>query len=614
MKLMKAAMTAAAPKAPIANEESSGRAYRSLLILTAAFALVTGMAEAGLLYFARFQLGRYTHVPLDNWWVAPVGSLMVFSVIALIIATAATVLRRAPAGHIVVFVLALLAAADILLLFTRLHRAALLVLAIGIATQFTSWARRHFRGFLRMATWSIPICAALIVTGGVALHLYQLHAERGARAALPAVPADAPNVVFIIWDTVRAWNVSLYGYPRATTPFLEEWARSGVAFEHAYSTASWTLPSHSSMFTGRYPHELSADYSSPLNSAPRTIAEVFRDHGYETAGFVANTFYCSEESGLSRGFVHYADFRYSAGQLLLGSALVRTVYENAELRSTLGLQEIPGRKTADLINEQFLTWLDNRDPRPFFAFLNFFDAHDPYLPPPPFDTLFGPKDVRRNPVIVETRRMSAQQIANEMNAYDGGIAYMDARLRRLIEELRRRDLYDNTIFIITSDHGEQFGEHGLISHGNSLYTAGLHVPLLIVAPGRLAPGRVNSWVSTRDLAETVRQLAIPESKSRTPGNSLTRLLAGGVGDSLLAEASHNPGLPRNYPVHQGDLQTVLAAPYQLIRNGDGTFELYDLSVDHQAEHNLAGIPAFAPVLQQLRDRLRRMHETDSVAQ
>jgi len=125
-----------------------------------------------------------------------------------------------------------------------------------------------------------------------------------------------PNVLLIVLDTVRAKSLGLYGYGRPTTPRLERLARYGTVFKSAFSTAPWTLASHATMFTGRYPHELSTGFLSPLDTTYLTLAELFTSEGYQTAGFAANTFYASQEFGLSRGFTHYEDYRVSGRQVL----------------------------------------------------------------------------------------------------------------------------------------------------------------------------------------------------------------------------------------------------------------------------------------------------------
>ncbi len=124
----------------------------------------------------------------------------------------------------------------------------------------------------------------------------------------PSPSAAAPNVLFIVLDTVRADRLSLYGYDRPTTPALERWARQGILFSEARATAPWTLASHASLFTGRWPRELGVKWLTPLGTTVPTLAEYFGSRGYATAGFVANLIYCSYDTGLDRGFTHYEDY------------------------------------------------------------------------------------------------------------------------------------------------------------------------------------------------------------------------------------------------------------------------------------------------------------------
>ncbi len=189
--------------------------------------------------------------------------------------------------------------------------------------------------------------------------------------------AEAANVLLIVLDTVRAQSLSLNGYERETSPQLERLARRGLSFENAISTSPWTLPGHASMFTGRYPHEVSADWSVPLDATFPTLAEVLASNGYATAGFVANVGYCSYEHGLNRGFAYYSDYQFSLGQFILSSSLGRTVASSDRLRRISGYHELLNRRTAENINNDFLHWLSTRGRQPFFAFLNYYDAHEP---------------------------------------------------------------------------------------------------------------------------------------------------------------------------------------------------------------------------------------------
>jgi arylsulfatase A-like enzyme len=455
---------------------------------------------------------------------------------------------------------------------------------------------------------------AIVATLAGVVHVWAWSTERAAWSRLPP-GAAGPNIVLIVWDTVRARSLSLYGYERRTTPRLEAFADGAAVFDRAFSTSPWTLPTHASMFTGRWHHELSVDWEDPLDTAYPTLAEFLAGRGYATAGFVANTYFGSVEHGLNRGFVHYEDYRRSPGQALVSSALgselacgVRNE-PGCKLRDLVGYHELFGRKTAAHVSRAFLRWLDRRPAgRPFFAFLNYMDAHAPYLPPEPFATRFG-KGERGNPMHIERAdwKWTPAQAKAEQDAYDGAIAYLDDQLGRLLGELDERGLLDNTIIVLTSDHGEEFLEHGVMSHSNSLYMDALHVPLVIRAGGHMPAGRRNAAVSLRDLPYTLMDL-MGITEHPFPGTSLARHRTTGdapaaTEEPLYARVSGRSFRPSHYPVSKGDMISVIADPHHYIIRGDGEEELYDIRTDPLELHELAGAPELANVLSQLRARL-----------
>ncbi|HEU5219838.1 MAG TPA: sulfatase-like hydrolase/transferase, partial [Gemmatimonadales bacterium] len=256
---------------------------------------------------------------------------------------------------------------------------------------------------------------------------------------------------------------------------------------------------------------------------------------------------------------------------------------------------------------------------PWFAFLNYFDAHGPYLPPAPWDTLFFPRPATVAEKYFETmyRAYGAPPVplaalAESMDAYDGGIAYLDSQVDSLLTDLGKRGILENTIVIITSDHGELFGEHGVISHGNSLFLPVLHVPLLLIAPGRVPGGvRVPSLASLRDLPATLLDLAgIPNPG--LPGHSLSQAWsqqgAAAIADTLFASVDYNRLLPRfpPAPVLRGSMRTVVLDSLQYILNGDGQEELYQLGRDPWEIRNLVTIPEFQADLARYRGAMRAL--------
>ena len=327
----------------------------------------------------------------------------------------------------------------------------------------------------------------------------------------------------MILDTVRAAELSLYGYGRPTTPELERWAERGTVFERAFSPASWTLPSHASIFTGRPELLLGATHWDRLGSDWPTLAEVLHGRGYGTVAFVANADWAGWDSGLGRGFEHYDDYPVSLWTAISATSFGRVIYPMLYDRLPGRLQWLPGRlrlrhpvqhRSAAAISSAFLGWLDDRPRAPYFAFLNFMDAHTPYTPPDSFRNRYRtpmPRPASRyayadRPPI----RLTPTDMRPRQDLYDGSIAYLDSEIGRLLDALEQRGGLENTLVVLTADHGEEFAEHGLGGHGSTLYRLSVQVPLVLWFPGRIPAGRrVASPVSLHNLAATVLDLAAP---------------------------------------------------------------------------------------------------------
>jgi arylsulfatase A-like enzyme len=572
------------------------------------FALLSGFAEVARLALGRFVLHQYVHRSLQAVWTTPVAHLLLFALPMLVLVAVALARRRAP-FRTSVFVFAALAALAVLLGVPRLAAWAAALLAVGVATQLVRFAARREAFCLRLVRRTAPaLLVVLVLTAAAALGA-SAWAERRAVAALPAPEAGAPNVLLIVMDTVRAQNMSLYGYARETTPELDRIARRGVVFDRAYSTAPWTLPSHASMFTGRYHHELSVGWFSPLDGRFPTLAETLAARGFVTGGFVSNTLYCGEQSGLARGFMHYDDYAVtSVGEILFSSTLGRAFVGlpwPASVRNALYLAH---RKRADAVNRELLSWLDGAGGRPFFAFLNYMDAHEPYLPPEPFAFRFADRRPD-NAFVNDNARYSPEQITSLMAAYDGGVAYLDSEIGRLLAELDRLGALSNTIVVITSDHGEEFGEHGYVSHSNSLHVQGLHVPLIVLMPSGSGAGlRVSEPVTLRDLPSTILDLVGGPTAGALPGESLARYWQGTppAGESpILSEVNRAPNVAEWLPVAAGDLKSIVVDRYHFIRNGDGRELLYDLESDPYETADRAGAAELGGVFAEMRSDLDR---------
>jgi len=578
-----------------------------LITIAISLGFLVGLVE-GLYQVADHALTREPHwaYSVDVLWMAPLGAGFVMGVLGVGGAVASRLLPRIVTSRVVLFCLVAAAGYPLLrVVGENLHRYAALLLAAGIAARLSAPGRTgDHRGWLRLPRRFLPGFAVGLMLTAAIIHVNALLSERGRMAALPDAVPGAPNVLLIILDTVRNQNLGLYGYDRPTTPNMERIAAEGVTFDRAVSPSSWTLPAHASIFTGTWPHEHGAGWSSPLGPARVTLAEHLSGVGYATAGFVANLFYTSRESGLARGFVRYEDHEISLESVAQRSWLARAVVER--LRRLAGEYDLLARKSANDVNEAILAWLDSRaTERPFFIFANYYDAHGPYLPPAPYDTIFGPSD----PVgwLAQEEEPSEAGAARLIHSYDAALAYLDDQVGRLIDEVRRRGLLANTVVVITSDHGEEFFEHGFMDHGNSLYLPSLAVPLVIRFPPLVPAGvRVAAPVSLRDLAATIVDLAGAGAAPGIPGLSLAPLWedsARAPDRLVLSEIDAKPwDIEEWYPLKGGTLRSIVSGRYHYIVSSDGSRELFDATRDRLEQDDLVGVAALGDSVARL-DRL-----------
>lgn len=350
------------------------------------------------------------------------------------------------------------------------------------------------------------------------------------------------------------------------------------------------------MFTGQYASLQSGDHLSPMDGRFRTIAEELRAHGYSTGGFVANLQYASNATGLSRGFTHYEDRPSFSNQVLVSTTITQSysvlaAFEQLRLERWLGgavrkfmrlngrpfggMFPWPARRNASEITDGFLRWQANAA-KPFFAFLNYMEAHDP----------------REAPTM---RRFNGG--ATPIDRYDGAVFSLDQELRRLVRGLDSAGVLQRTTIVLTSDHGELINEHGSNGHGSNLYWNVLHVPLVIVTFQRDGPGaRIPRVVSLRDLAATVLTLAKIGGDS-LPGTSLLQpdsiAIASPSPSPAISESSLDPkNHPRN-PTHYGDLIGVVDDSLHVIRDGTGVYHVFGYQVDSGEVNDLAENPEVA---------------------
>ncbi len=425
-----------------------------------------------------------------------------------------------------------------------------------------------------VAAWSSPYLVS--ARGAVA---------KGSEPAGGRDPGTRPNVVWISLDTLRADHLGAYGYSRPTSPNLDAFAARGLRFEWAISQAPWTRPSHRSMLTGVYPASRGG-LDSPM------IGEVLYRAGYQTFA-VTGGGQMDSTLGFDRGFEIYRVWDW--------------IHEPREM----------------------VAWAQERSrsaDRPFFAFLHCYETHEPYSHPRftagmPSGRLTG--EVTKEIWNRLRKRFSDEEKRYAEAMYDGDIAYTDGKLGEFFAELEGIGLLQNSIVIVTSDHGEQFWEHGSWGHGQNLYDHQIHVPLLVYLPDSvrddlerasrakgkgpaLTQGVVDDQVELVDLYPTLLELLRVEPESPGNGRSLVSLLAGqGALPAREAFAEHTN-------VKEKEQKALRTPRYKFIvsipRRGEETrgesYELYDLKRDPAEQQNLA--PGLAGRVGELRTRIGRI--------
>lgn len=415
------------------------------------------------------------------------------------------------------------------------------------------------------------------------------------------LPADQPNVIVLVLDTVRADHLSLYGYKRPTSPNLERLAPEFLVCRNAISSAPWTVPSHASLFTGLYPFSHGARSFLPkkirtggwsnvftLDSKWMTLAERLDRHGYLTAGLVSNPF-LSRRSGLGQGFQQY-QFRANRNYLLPLRCqwLMKTLFEN-RWRAAFDKPQ----QSAWQLNRRIERWLDVRGDRPFFLFANYMDAHLPHHAPPPYCNVFpgrlpgfsfdGPFETE---IMARRRPVKVDEVAHLHALYDGSIQYLDHHLGRLLDGLRRRGLYENSLIVVLSDHGEYFGEHALLEHSKDVYEPAMAVPLMVKFPGGKPRGDVTVRTHLIDVMPTIFSELGLEVPAGAPGTDLREVTGGRtlLGENYFARVTD---LRRPYGHRFRRVrQAVYQGPWKYIHSTDGSSELYDLEADPREFSNL----------------------------
>ncbi len=457
------------------------------------------------------------------------------------------------------------------------------LLAAGVVLSRVLAKRRVLARAGSRAGWAgAGACVVLVIVVQVFASSRENRVPRGAGGAEPG----GPNVVVILLDALRADHLSAYGYPRETAPTIDGLARDGVLFRNARSHGNRTILSVPSIFTSLYPSFHGTvgrgKKARALADEHTTIAEVFRAEGYATVGLMSNV-YLKHGYGLGQGFDTVE--RFYAERYLLG------LYK---LLRHLGVIERPRYASAlhpdaGEVTESGLHRLRSLEGRPFFLYAHYMDTHHPYSPPPPYDTMFGSGGAEPPPLDLFRRTtrslrgsaadaLTSGEIAKLKDYYDGAIRYADDEIGRLVAAARRASGERDLVVVVTSDHGDEFFEHGRFHHENLLIEELIRVPLVFWSSKGFARGaEVASLVRHVDLLPTLSELIGAETPGEAEGRSLVPMLRGEtdtVTTESYAEGDYCASLNR------GDWKMVMV-------DSTGAFRLYDLSSDPGEKEDLA---------------------------
>jgi len=381
-----------------------------------------------------------------------------------------------------------------------------------------------------------------------------------------------PNVVVVLVDTLRADHLGAYGYERNTSPEIDAFARDAVRFESAYSTSGWTRPATASLLTGLHPqrHAATTRSSSIAPNVP-LIGDLLRARGYRTAAFVTNV-NVLPVWGFDRGFDTFVD-----------------------------VETTTGSDRADAVHRTVLEHLDDEGFRgPFFLYLHLLDPHSPYDAPAPFADRFRRKGT--GPLVASAvRSLGVEEV---VAAYDQEIAFVDRHFGALMTELKRRGWYDDALVIVTSDHGEGFGEHEHYFHGNSLFEELVRVPLLIKLPGNAHAGAVvGGPVSITDVAPTIAAQVGAEAADPMDGIDLGEAIERGAAGprDVILDLDLLLSRGRRY-VADG----VVRGRFKLLRNSTppAGSPLFDVEADPAERRDIA--PAHEAVVTEMSATLDRL--------
>lgn len=403
------------------------------------------------------------------------------------------------------------------------------------------------------------------------------------------------HILLLTIETLRADHMSVYGYPRPTTPYLEKLAEAGALFEQCYVVAPRTWQSFASIVTGLYPHRHGVRFvgDQPLASHIPALGSILQARGWTGFGLTGDL----GPSGILRGFERYDPrspwhrrVRQRISEQFKGRSLSNPVISRAASQDMLR-------------NRRYLHWLHKNQTRPTFALLRYYTPHWPYNPPEAFVSRFEAcqgkshrfNDYQNRHDLVFDNDLTPEEIQHAIAHYDGAIAYTDHLVENMIQGLEALGLIDQTLIVITADHGEGLGDHGYwFEHGDQLYDEALRVPLLIIGQGIPAGRRLTDLVQNIDILPTVLDIIGVDAPIDINGVSLLPLANGESSGRpyVFAESGRDfHGAPwRTWPGTDGYLRMVRSADWKLIytpQHLQHKYELYDLRSDPQERHDCA---------------------------
>ena len=477
------------------------------------------------------------------------------------------------------------------------------IVAVVVALALLSRSRPSLSRLASGKPQAAVTLAVFLVSFGM-LHVSSAHS---AAAVSHTEASERPNIVLITLDTTRADHLSVYGYPRRTTPHLEAFASAATLYRHAYANGDMTLASHASIFTGLYPTQHGAHFEGDLRAAISaevpTLAELLSKAGYRNYAAVANSVLLDPMYGFARGFDTYAMPRPLAVVSPRSPYLLRMGVYKITL-PWLWTEAMRLFMPADDIAPVGETLIAGAGGRPFFLFLNFMESHRPWISSGTFRALFPSYDQTfdemtlgslQPDVISGKRAISADELSKMHAAYDGCIAYLDHVVGGLLERLQREPWYEGSLVIVTADHGELFGEKSLIDHGNSVDHGLTSIPMIVKFPGQTTPREVQSSVSQVDVFSTIAAAAGVALPGPRPGVDLA---AGDLdgGRTIVIESYPSINFIRDNPKMDRMERALVKGRWKMIESSRGRRELYDMVGDPDESVDLSSSRAEAQEL------------------